>query len=409
MPTLKLNARAIPGLKPRPDGKREVYRDTVVSGLYVEAHASGVRTFGVWYRVAGTGRAGRLTLGSYAEGVYDLADARSDARDALHKARKGADPAEHKRRAREACTLGDLVNTFLAGVQASIRPATHEHWSLLLKHDRLAGLRAMKPHEVQRADVIRLLDRIAEGAPYSANRTFEAIRRCYSWAMSKALVEHTPCVGILKPAKEEPRSRAYSDEELARLVASLADEGTTGDAVTLCLYTGTRIRQALGAEWSEFNLDKKEWRIPGSRAGTKNAMDWLVPLTEPVVLLLKQRRDQAGEFPTFVFPVRQRKGSTTGHAWRQQRAMVSIQERSGISDFRPHDLRRTLDSWLAAQRVPREVRDAVLGHKSPRLERTYNVYDYASEKRKALERWARHVQRVMTTAAEEKVVPMVRA
>jgi hypothetical protein len=80
MPALKLNARSIATLKPGADGKRAVYRDTVVPGLYLEAHASGRRTFGVWFRV--NGRATRLTLGPWQAGVFDLADARTAARDA---------------------------------------------------------------------------------------------------------------------------------------------------------------------------------------------------------------------------------------------------------------------------------------------------------------------------------------
>ena len=59
MPTLKLNARPIPSLKPRADGQREVYRDAVVPGLYLEVHPTGRRVFGVWHRAAG--RAGRVT------------------------------------------------------------------------------------------------------------------------------------------------------------------------------------------------------------------------------------------------------------------------------------------------------------------------------------------------------------
>lgn len=411
MPTLKLNARAIPGLKPRRDGRREVYRDATVPGLYLEVHASGVRTFGVWYRVRGTARAGRLTLGRYQAGAYDLSDARDEALDALHKARKGVDPAAEKRQQRDAGDLGGLVETFLAGIKDHVRETTHYEWSLLFKHDRLAGLRAMKPHEVQRGDVIRLLDHIAEGAPYSANRTFECLRRMYTWAMQKDLVQHSPCVGIRPPAKEKPRSRSYNDDEINAIVRALDGGGKMGDAIRLCLYTGVRIRQALGATWTEFELDVEKgtgkWTIPGERAGTKNALPWLTPLPEPAVTLLARLRDEARE-SEFVFPVRRRRGTGEGPSWRQQRVVRNICEKSGVADFRPHDLRRTLSTWLAAQRVPKEVRDAVLQHVPPRLERTYNVHDYFVEKRRALERWARHLERLTSEGSEEKVVPLVR-
>jgi integrase len=409
MPALKLNARSIPTLKAHADGRRAVYRDTVVPGLYLEAHGSGRRTFGVWFRV--NGRATRLTLGPWQAGVFDLADARIAARDALHLARKGEDPAQNRRQRREANTLGALIETFLAGIEGHVREKTLYEWGVLLRHPRLAALRAMKPEDVQRADIIRVVERIAESAAYSANRTFEVLRRCYSWAMQKALVGHTPCVGVAKPTKEKPRSRFYSDDELRRIVRALDEVGKVGDALKLCLYTGVRISSALGAKWSEFDLlDKHQWLIPGERAGSKNATDWLVPLAPPVVKLLMRLQAGVGE-SEYVFPVRKREGSGEGPSWRQSRAMYAIREKAALPDaFRPHDFRRSLNTWLASQRVPREVRDAVLGHKPPRLEGTYNIYDHGAEKRKALERWVRHVERLTTTAtAEEKIVPMVRA
>ncbi len=361
MPTLKLNARSIPALKPRA-GKRETYRDTVLPGLYLDVHPTGKRVFGVWYRVAG--RAGRVTLGPWTPGVFDLADARDAGRDVLHQARKGTDPAAAKRQKREADDVGGLVESFLASITDHVRPTTLYGWALLLKHPRLAGIRAMKPHEVQRGDVVRLLDHIAEDAPYSANRTVEALRRMFRWGVEKDLIQASPIVGIKPPTKETQRQRSHTDGELRAVLGALAGEGKMGDAIRLCLYSGVRIGQALGARWSEFDLEKRPWNIPGERAGTKNALPWLTPLTEPVVSLLARLKDEANG-SEYVFPVRRRKGTGEGPSWRQQRVVRNISEASGVADFRPHDLRRTLSTWLAGQKIPKEVRDAVLSMSRP--------------------------------------------
>ena len=86
--------------------------------------------------------------------------------------------------------------------------------------------------------------------------------------------------------------------------------------------------------------------------------------------------------------------------------MRRIAARCGVADFRPHDLRRCINTWLASQRVPLEVRDAILGHRLPGLEGTYNIHSYAKEKRKALERWQSHVERVATGEPRVTVVAM---
>jgi integrase len=400
MPVLKLTAAAIPTLKPKADGRREVYRDSVTQGLLLEVHASGRRTFYAWGHVRG-GRAWRLQLGRWAPGVYELAQAREDARQALALGRT-EDPSAAKRRAKAAGTFGDLAETFLT--EAQIRESTREEWRLLLKHSRLAQLRKAKTTEVTRGDLVRLFDRIraasikAGGKGYAANRTLEAVRRVFNWAVQRDLIPASPCVGVIKPTKEQPRQRAYTDAELGAIVRAL-DESATSDAVRVALYTGVRIEQALGAPWTEVDLDKKEWLIAGDRTGTKNSLPHLVPLVVEAKEVFERR---ANDTP-YVFPT-----SKGGTLWRSQRAIEGIGERSGVADFRPHDLRRTLNTWLASLAggaVPQPVRDAILGHKPPGLEAVYNVHGYAKEKRTALERWARHVERC-AAAKPGKVLSM---
>jgi integrase len=63
----------------------------------------------------------------------------------------------------------------------------------------------------------------------------------------------------------------------------------------------------------------------------------------------------------------------------------------------PHDLRRTVETRLAALRVPKEIRDRVLNHITPGVgSKHYNLHDYADEKRDALNRWAKFVNALVT-------------
>jgi integrase len=408
VPVVKLTAAAIPTLKPKDERREETYRDSVVRGLLLEVHPDGTRTFVAWGRVHGTGRAVRMKLGAWQADVFELADARRAARDALHELATGRDPVVERKRAREAGTFGDLVESFLKDAQ--IRESTRREWKRLLEAARLAGLRAQRTTEVTRGDLVRLFDRIRANAlregdkGYAANRTLEAVRRVFSWAVQKDLVAASPCIGVVKPTKERPRQRAYTDAELGAIVRAL-DESAMSDAIRLALYTGVRMAQALGAPWSESDRDKEEWLISGERTGTKNARPWLVPLTKPALDLLERRKNES----PWVFPaLSRRKESSDGRSWRQQRTVYMIRERSGITDFRPHDLRRTLDTWLAsraggAQAVA--VRNAILGHKPPGIDATYNVHDYAKEKRVALDWWAKHLQR-LAAGEPAKVIQM---
>jgi integrase len=84
-----------------------------------------------------------------------------------------------------------------------------------------------------------------------------------------------------------------------------------------------------------------------------------------------------------------------------------LDRESGIEDWRLHDLRRTVRSGLAELGISYEIAERVIGHAMPMLERTYNVFSYREEKRRTLERWARHLTVVVTDGhSAPNVVPL---
>jgi hypothetical protein len=64
-----------------------------------------------------------------------------------------------------------------------------------------------------------------------------------------------------------------------------------------------------------------------------------------------------------------------------------------------HDIRRTVRSNLSRLRVTEEAREAVLAHARPGIKGTYDVYDYADEKREALELWAVRLRSIVEPAS----------
>ena len=71
--------------------------------------------------------------------------------------------------------------------------------------------------------------------------------------------------------------------------------------------------------------------------------------------------------------------------------------------FRPHDLRRTAITGMARLKVISEVRERVVGHALGKLDKTYNLHDYKDEKRLALEKWGREVERIVYGRSAEVV------
>jgi integrase len=72
-----------------------------------------------------------------------------------------------------------------------------------------------------------------------------------------------------------------------------------------------------------------------------------------------------------------------------------------------HDLRRSCASHMAGLGVAPHIVEAVLNHRSGTVSgiaRVYNRFNYAGEKRVALELWAAHVERIATGAEVENVL-----
>jgi hypothetical protein len=64
--------------------------------------------------------------------------------------------------------------------------------------------------------------------------------------------------------------------------------------------------------------------------------------------------------------------------------------------FRVHDFRVTCETRLATLGFSQDVRDGVLGHAKPGLQKTYNKYDYFKEKAQALKAYETHLMEVVS-------------
>ena len=147
-----------------------------------------------------------------------------------------------------------------------------------------------------------------------------------------------------------------------------------------------------GIVWAELSGDLSTWTIPTSRA--KNGATHIVPLSEPAQDLLRLPR-----FGELVFPGL--RGPFNG--W--SKAKAALDAKSGVTDWRLHDLRRTVATGLQRLGVRLEVTEQVLNHiggSRAGIVGLYQRHDFASEKRAALDAWGEHVIAVV----EGRVAPV---
>jgi integrase len=129
------------------------------------------------------------------------------------------------------------------------------------------------------------------------------------------------------------RIRWLTQEEASRLISELPEH--LADMVIFTLATGLRQSNVTGLQWRDVDLIKCHALVHPDQSKTKKAIP--VPLNEDAITIIKK---QLGKHDQFVFSY---KGNCiiqcSTKAWRK--ALM----RTGISDFRWHDLRHTWASW----------------------------------------------------------------
>jgi integrase len=92
------------------------------------------------------------------------------------------------------------------------------------------------------------------------------LRKFCRWAVSREIIEHSPCDGVMARSAETPRDRVLDEREL-RLVWKAADTlgWPFGPIVRLLILTGQRRGEVVGMRWEEIDLAKKLWSLPPAR------------------------------------------------------------------------------------------------------------------------------------------------
>lgn len=232
--------------------------------------------------------------------------------------------------------------------------------------------------QITRRDCTRVVDRVQKrGAPDMTARTHACLRRLLQYAVDRGIRDDNPAsrMGV---RQSDARDRVLGSEELVAWWRSLqAEEIPPGPriALSLVLATGQRPGEVLTMEPKDIDRIDQLWNIPREKA--KNNHAHVVPLTDWAQALIDEAR---GLWPTarYVIPI----AASTMRDW--MRASVKAAE---IDRATPHDLRRTVATWLGRLGYTGTVQDKVLNHVDQSVGGIYDRYEYLTEKREALEAW----------------------
>lgn len=416
-------------------------------GLFLRIRPNGSKTWIVEYEFAGRRRKHRL--GVYApsgapgesitawleHGRLSLAQARSIAASWKSQRRAGHDPVadwQAKLAARAAAEEAERLAAQKELEQPTVRDAIDRFMAKHIDGKKSAAairyrLERLVPHlgdqklrDVRRQDIIRAIEKIAEGqhdgrpAKQMAGEVLIQAKRLWRFAETREWTDRS-CIESLArrdfDARPRKRDVTLTLGEVAELWKVLGDKKRCkADAVTiaalrLLILTGQREREVTDAEWSEFDLEEAVWRIPGKR--TKMGKPHLVHLAPQAVCMLQQLKSVTGAgvhvFPSPLKPNKPILGRSVNAALTSLFARGAL---GSVTICHVHDLRRTLIT-----RLPDVGFDPFIGHKIanhvlPGVLAHYNYHEYLPERKAALEAWA---ARIEALASSPKIVQLQRS
>ena len=408
----KLTALAIARLKKpgyHPDG----------AGLYLQVAAGGSKSWVFRYKIEKRPR--EMGLGSLQ--AFGLSEARERAKAARQLLADSLDPIEQRTGLRDAAaaaalkviTFGQAADRYIETHEAGWKNAKHAYqWRQTIDSFAKPVIGHLPVGAVDTDLVLRVLEPIWNTKTETATRLRGRMEKVLDWA--KALKHRTgdnPAAWrgnldklLANPNKIAPviNHPALPYSQIGTFMADLRALPSTAALTTeFIILTAVRTGEALGARWSEFDLDAGVWTCPAARM--KMGKEHRVPLSPAALTVLAKAKAKAIGDSEFVFPGR--KPGTP----QSNMACLALLRRMGRTDIVVHGFRSTFRDWASEQtNYPRDVAEMALAHAiGDKVEAAYRRGDLFEKRAKLMQAWATYCGRAPADATVTPIAVRKRA
>lgn len=383
--------------------------------LYLRARADGTLSKQWQYRAQVDGSRRWLSLGSYPEVGLAKAVAERAAHDVNHEAAKkgeGDHPvlaARNQRKTAKALpTVSEVFRQLiedrrLGSKRKGGRPVREQTIRILSAHfdnDIQGRIGELKIANLTRESIQACIDAPRRrGSPGTAAHVYRTLRSIVNFALKSGYVESDPMRAIDNPAPYRPKPpNAATDAEIKALFAALDDSKVSTAvrlAIELQLLTGARPGEVREARWTEIDLPRSLWLIPGDRV--KSDRPFRIHLSRQAASLLQTTATVlAGS--DYVFPGERTNAKEKDRPIEKMavaRALARLAERMeghGGKRLTPHDLRKTFRTMLSRIGIAPHVAELCMNHQETEtMRRVYDGHDYTAEMVDAWDRAAAHL------------------
>jgi len=369
---MKLTDKQIRGEKAPEKGRRVL---TDGRGLQLRITNQNVRTWSLQYRH--NGRMLKTTIGGWPE--VNCSNARKLAEKQRLAIATGIDPQAEKKKAKlKKLTFGTAWESFELWHIANLKPKTAKEYRRCGSADIIPRFKNIVLEDLEKSDVISLIEKIGRRAPTYANRTLTLLNKFFNWCVGRGYIKLNPALGIPKPYKEYARERVLTLHEM-REIFNAAGHLSSGNELLVKLMMLTGQRESVISFLEPHEHDGTHLLIAGQR--NKSGVRIKVPLSKLAQNLIHRLGQENGPFLV----------STTGGS-KPISGFSKLKKRleslSGISDWRFHDFRRGMVTYLEENGLDRVYSERILNHKDRSVTGIYARPEHREHLERVYEQWS---------------------
>jgi integrase len=374
-------------------------------GLFLLVKPNGARLWRMKYRV--DGREKLISFGQYPDVPLKSARERRDEARRLIAARVDPSAKRKAERAATSDTFEAIAREYLELKSKSLSARTYDKKLGRFEAFAFPFIGKLPITSIAAPQLLAALRRIEErGNHETAHRVRAECGEVFRYAIATGRAERDPTGdlrGALAPVVV--RNHAAITEpikigQLLRAIDGYQGQPATEYALKLLPLVFVRPGELRAAEWSEFDLETAEWRIPGSRM--KMREPHIVPLSRQAVALLRDLQPLTGA-GRYLFP-----SLRGGDRPISNNTLNASLRRLGYTgdEMVSHGFRSMASTCLNEQDWHPDLIELQLAHaERSKVRAAYNRASRLGERRKMMQAWADYLD---TLRAGAEVIPIRR-
>lgn len=378
--TKRITDHQIKALKPTD----KIYKVADGDGLFLYVNPSGSKIFKMRYKLHGKGST--KSLGKYP--TLSLKDARQKRDEFKIQIENGLRPLETK----SNTTFKEISEEYLYH-RSELNEKYMNDIHSILKRDFYPAIGHIELDHITPAHMIDIYKGMEKrGIKTATKKAGSLVNRIFKYAVTTQQTDNNPTANIdltILLKKHTPKNFAHITDtklfqELLQSIEYYEGDIYTKTALQFMPYAFVRPANIQFALWDEFDFKKKLWIIPKEKMKMKR--DHIVPLTESMIKILNQVKDNGSEFvfPSPISTKRQLSNNTLNMALK----------RMGFKDIMTaHGFRHTASTFLHENihihGVQSDAIEMQLAHvEKNNVKGIYNKALYMSERTRLMEWWS---------------------